>query len=491
MPSEPPTSAGESRERAALRSRLGLWLGPLLALLLLVLPLPLEPAAHRMAALGALVVVFWVSEALPLAVTALLGPSLAALLGIASPREVFAPFGDPVILLFLGSFLMAEALRAHGLDRRLALAILALPGVTGSPWRVLGAVSLVTAGVSMWISNTATAAMMLPIALGLARSTPAGGRAPTALLLCVGFSASIGGVATPVGTPPNLIGLGFIERLGGRSLDFPTFMAIGVPLSLTLLALNALVVRRMLPALGAVAPDVAALRAERRALPEWGAGQWACATVFALVVAFWVLPGVAGLFLPASSPARDALKLVDESVVALLGAALLFAWPVGRGRALAWEHAARIDWGTLLLFGGGLSMGKLFFDTGLAGVMGRAGVQATGVSSLWGLTALALLAAVVLTEVTSNTAAVNMLAPLVAALAQGLGVGLVPPLLAVSFGASMAFMMPISTPPNAIVYGTGLVPLPTMMRVGIVLDVLSYVSIFFWLRLMCPVLGLA
>jgi sodium-dependent dicarboxylate transporter 2/3/5 len=491
MPLEHAAVDGSPR-RTPLCSRLGLALGPLLALALIALPLPLEPVAQRMAAVGLLVVTWWITEALPLPVTALVGPSLAALLGIAAPREVFAPFGDPVILLFLGSFLMAEALHAHGLDRRLALAILSLPGVTSSPWRVLGALSLVTAGTSMWISNTATAAMMLPIALGLARSMSSVGRAPTALLLTVAYSASIGGVATPVGTPPNLIGLGFLERVGGISLDFATFMAIGVPLSLTLLAINAVVLRRLLPGASAVVPDVAALRAERRALAPWGAGEWACATVFASVVTLWVLPGVAGLFLPASSALLPALKLCDESVVALLGAALLFAWPIGGGRrALAWEHGAGIDWGTLLLFGGGLSMGKLFFDTGLAEVLGRAGVQVTGVSSLWGLTALALATATLLTELTSNTAAVNMLAPLVAALAQDLGVPLAPPLLAVSLGASMAFMLPVSTPPNAIVYGTGLVPLPTMMRLGIVLDVATYVAILAWLRLMCPLLGLA
>lgn len=476
---------------ASLRTRLGLVLGPTLALAALLAPLPLEPRQQRLAAVGTLVSIFWVSEALPLAVTALLGPALAVLLGVAPAREAFAPFGDPVILLFLGSFLLAEALRAHGLDRRLALLILALPGVTASAWRMTFALGLVTALVSMWISNTATAAMMLPIALGLVRSTRASAPAAAALLLTMGMAASIGGVATPVGTPPNLIGLGFIRDLSGRALDFPTFMALGVPLALVLLALQVGAARLLLPAVSVELPDGASLAAERRDLPPWGPGQRACAVVFGLVIFFWVAPGSAALLLPAGGPVTAALRGVEESVVAILGAALLFAWPVGERRALTWEHAAQVDWGTLLLFGGGLSMGKLFFDTGLATVIGKGAIAVTGVTSLWGLTALGLAAAILLTELASNTASVSMLAPLLAALARELGVPVLPPLLAVTFGASMGFMLPVGTPPSAIVYGTGLVPLTAMMRVGLLLDLASFVVIFTLLRLLCPLLGLA
>lgn len=479
-----------SEVETPLRARVGLWLGPLVALALWLAPLPLEPRAHRLAGVGALTAIYWVSEALPLAVTAVAGPALAVLLGVASAREAFAPFGDPVILLFLGSFLLAEALRAHGLDRRLALAILALPGVTGSTWRVIAALGLVTAVISMWISNTATAAMMLPIALGLTRSLRATPATSAALLLTMGMAASIGGVATPVGTPPNLIGLGFVRDLAGRRLDFPTFMALGVPLALSLLGLQLCAARLLLPGVSHGAPDVAGLRAERAGLPPWDAGQRACAAVFGLVILFWIAPGTAGLLLPTDSPLLSALKGLEESVVALLGAALLFAWPLRGGRALTWEHAAQVDWGTLLLFGGGLSLGKLFFETGLAAVLGRAAVATTGVSSLWGLTALALATAIVLTEVASNTASVSILAPLVAALARELGVPALPPLLAVTLGASMGFMLPVGTPPSAIVYGTGLVPLTTMMRVGALLDVASFVVIFALLRLLCPALGL-
>lgn len=177
-------------------------------------------------------------------------------------------------------------------------------------------------------------------------------------------------------------------------------------------------------------------------------------------------------------------------MVAVAAAVLLFLWPVGDGKALTWEDGKRIDWGTLLLFGGGLSLGKMMFDTGLAAFVGRAAVEATGVTTLWGLTALALATTIVLTEIASNTATVTMLAPLVLALAGEMGVPAVPPVLAVAFGASMGFMFPVGTPPNAIVYGTGLVPLTAMMRIGVMVDILGFFVILAVLRTLCPLLGL-
>ncbi|MGE0454148.1 MAG: DASS family sodium-coupled anion symporter [Vicinamibacteria bacterium] len=475
------------------RRKVGIWLGPLVGLGLLLAPTGLEAPAHRLLAVTGLVMTWWVSEAIPLAVTALLAPTLAVLLGVAPARSAFAAFGDPVIFLFLGSFLIAEALSVHGLDRRIALAILSRESVARSPLRMRLAVGFVTAALSMWISNTATTAMMLPIVLGLLRAFEAAGskEPPRGMLLILTVSASLGGLATPVGTPPNLIGLGFLERVAGRSIDFLSFMAMGVPLALALMGVLFVVVLKLVPP--ARATDLRAyVRQERAALPEWGEGQSACATAFGLAVFLWLLPGLTTLLgASAPSPLLALAGVLDESVVALLAAAVLFVWPVGQGRALNWGHAANIDWGTLMLFGGGLSLGKLMFDTGLAKTLGQAALRATGVESLWGLTALVLLATIVLTETTSNAATVNMLAPLVLSLAQELGVAQTPPLLAVCFGASMAFMFPMGTPPNAIVYGTGLVPLTSMMKVGLIVDALSYFVILAMLWLLCPLLGLA
>jgi sodium-dependent dicarboxylate transporter 2/3/5 len=476
------------------RRVLGLWLAPLLAVVLLLAPLPLSPAAHRLSAVAAVVMTFWITEAIPLAAAALLVPTLAVLLGVTKAKEALAPFADPTIFLFLGSFLLAEALRVHGLDRRIALGILSLPGVARSPARVRLAVALVTAAISMWISNTATAAMMLPIALGLVRALGAAGSSepPRATLLLVGMAASLGGVGTPVGTPPNLIALGFLKQ-AGIDLDFPSFMAVGTPLALALTFVTFAIVWKLLPPPPAGGVDVAGfVREERARLQPWGAGQTACATAFGLAVMLWLLPGLlsAGGVKP-GSPLGAVTGRFEESVVALLAALLLFVWPVGDRRALGWDDAARIDWGTLMLFGGGLSLGKMMFDTGLADALGRGVLSATGVESLWGLTALLLALTIVLTETASNTATVSMLAPLAIALARQLDVPVAPPLLAVGFGASMGFMFPVGTPPNAIVYGTGLVPLTAMMRVGIVVDVVSFFVILATLRVMCPLLGLS
>jgi sodium-dependent dicarboxylate transporter 2/3/5 len=489
------TTLSEHEEHVdRVRRGVGLWLGPLLFLAVLAAPTGLPAPAHRLAAVMALVITWWITEPVPLAVTALVGPALATLLGVARARDAFAPFGDPVIFVFLGSFLVAEALQVHGLDRRIALAVLGVRGVARSPARIRMAVALVTAGLSMWISNTATAAMMLPIALGLVRALAAAGsrESPRGILLLVAIGASLGGMATPVGTPPNLITLGFLER-AGHPLDFLRFMAVGVPLSLTLTAATLLTVRGLIPQAASAAADVGGWVARERETQEpWGAGQWACAVAFAAAVALWLLPGVITLFGPAPGTwARLVADRLEESVVAIVAATLLFLWPVGGRRALTWAEAVRVDWGTLLLFGGGLSLGKMLFDTGLASVVGRGVVEATGVTSLWGLTALVLATTIVLTELASNTASVSMLAPLVLALTQELGLPPLPPLLAVCFGASMGFMLPVGTPPNAIVYGTGLIPITAMIRVGVVVDVLGFFVIFAVLRLLCPLLGMA
>ncbi|HET7746614.1 MAG TPA: SLC13 family permease, partial [Vicinamibacteria bacterium] len=298
------------------------------------------------------------------------------------------------------------------------------------------------------------------------------------------------GVATPVGTPPNLIALGFLERQAGRTIDFFPFMSLGVPMALALTAMMVLIVRYIAPAPGSGADVRSYVRSERAAQGRWGSGQYACAFAFGLAVLLWIFPGLVALFGadPQSAAGRVAARL-DEAVVAVVAASVLFAWPVGDTRALTWEDGQRIDWGTLLLFGGGLSLGKAMFDTGLAATLGRGVVQATGVETLWGLVALALATTIVLTETASNVATVSMLAPLVLALAREIGVPQLPPLLAVMFGASMGFMFPVGTPPNAIVYGTGLVPITTMIRVGVVVDILGYFVILAVLRVMCPLLG--
>jgi sodium-dependent dicarboxylate transporter 2/3/5 len=234
---------------------------------------------------------------------------------------------------------------------------------------------------------------------------------------------------------------------------------------------------------------------ERQRLGGWTAGQTNTLVAFAVAISLWVLPGV--LSLPVYAQARPVAEWlgarVPESMAALVAAILLFVLPTDLRNGeftLTWDEAAKIDWGTILLFGGGLSLGTLMFDTGVARALGEAITSRTGATSLWSLTAVSVAIGIFLSETTSNTAAANMVIPVAIALAQSAGVSPLPPALGACLGASFGFMLPVSTPPNAIAYGSGLVPIPRMIRAGVVFDLLGFVIILAGLRVLCPLLGL-
>jgi sodium-dependent dicarboxylate transporter 2/3/5 len=481
------------------RRTFGLFAGPAVFAALWTLPLPeLTVPAHRLAAIAALVVTWWMTEPVPLPVTALVGAALMVVCGVASAQDAFAPFANPTIFLFVGSFIIGQAASEHGLDRRLAFSLLSLPAVRGSLVRVALALAALTLAISAWMSNTATTAMMLPVAVGALRAAGVtgarGGRGVAApLLLSIAYAASVGGIMTPVGSPPNLIGLGLLDRLAHVHVNFVTWMMVAIPISLVIAAvLFALTGRRI--ARQGHTMDPAALDGIARPTGPWSRGQRNCAIAFALAVTGWILPGIAGLAWPEAAFSKSLARYLPESVVAILAASVLFVLPVdfaARRFTLEWRHAARIDWGTILLFGGGLALGDQMFATGLAAHVGRALVAVSGADSLWTMTAMATATAILLTEVTSNTAATSMLVPVILSIAQAAGVDPVPPALGVTLGASMAFLLPVSTPPNAIVYGSGLVPILTMVRTGFLMDVIAWLVIVAGLRLLCPLVGLA
>ncbi|HEX2341394.1 MAG TPA: DASS family sodium-coupled anion symporter [Vicinamibacterales bacterium] len=471
------------------RRTVGLFAGPALFLILLVAPLPLPTPAHRLGAILAMMVVLWVTEALPLAVTALIGPVLAILLGVAQARVAFAPFADPIIFLFIGGFMLAEAMFVHGLDRRIAYTALASPAVGRSPWRILIVFGGVTTFISMWISNTATTAMMFPIGLSIVahvtkgrNQDPATRRFAMAMMLITAFGASVGGMATPIGTPPNLIGLGMLERLVGYRLSFAAWMVFGVPLTIILFAF--LVVYFGTTLVKGVKFDASAANPLKSELAKLGGltkGERNVLVAFGITVVLWLLPGVLAIIGMSSTPfARAYGAVVPESVAAMIGAILLFLLPVSwrqRRFTLGWDDAARIDWGIILLFGGGLTMGELAFSTGLAERLGRGIVAMLPVSGPVALTLLFTAVAIIVSETASNTASANMIVPIAIAVAQASGVDPVIPALAATLGASMGFMMPISTPPNAIVYSSGHVPINVMMRYGFALDLVGFLLI--------------
>ncbi len=475
------------------RRRAGFLLAPLLFALLWAAPLALEPRAHRLAAVLGAVVVLWITEAIPMAMTAFLGVAAAVLLGVAPAAVAFAPFADPIMFLFVGSFMLARAIFFHGLDRRFALALLTLPGVHARPARVLAAFALATCVLSMWISNTATVAMMLPIGLSVLHVLEAERPAPayaSALLLSTSLAAAFGGIATPVGTAPNLIGIGFVRRELGVEVPFFSWMTIGMPAGLVLLAVMVAWLGRGAARLPATEALAVQLRAQRRAQGPWTRGQANTALAFGITVALWVLPGVVALGWGAGHPLYRALQgAVPESVAALLGATLLFILPVDARQlrfTLPWEEAVQIDWWIIFLYGGGIALGTLAFQTGLAEAIGRGLSGLLGVQSGLGLLAFSTALAAVLSETTSNTASANMLVPVVIALAQSAGLDGVLPAVGATMGASLGFMLPVSTPCNALVYASGRIPLTAMIRYGLLLDLIGVVVVVALVSLLGP-----
>jgi sodium-dependent dicarboxylate transporter 2/3/5 len=491
-------SEGEERFEHV-RRRAGMVAGPAIFLAVLLAPLSgLTPEAHRLAAVMAGVVTLWITEALPMPVTALLGASVCVVLRVAPAKEVFAPFADPLMFLFIGAFIVARAIFVHDLHRRLAYAVLSLRWVGARPSRILLVFGGVTAFISAWISNTATTAMMFAIGLSILAflfehggTTPQALRFATGIMLMTSFAASIGGLATPIGTPPNVIGLGFIRQMVGVEFPFFKWAMIGVPVVLTLYLflyfyLNALTAK----ALPEISGGREMLSRERAGLGPWTRAQKSTLAAFLVTVALWVAPGIVALVAGAESEAYKALNArVPESVAALVGAALLFLLPGDGGkRAITWEDAVRIDWGVVLLYGGGFALGVLSFETGLAEALGRGITSLLPIHNSFGLLVASVIAAALLSETTSNTASANMIVPVVIAIAKAAGMDPLEPALGATFGSSLGFMLPVSTPCNAIVYGSGFVPLGRMIRYGILLDVAGIVVIVALVRLLVPIL---
>jgi sodium-dependent dicarboxylate transporter 2/3/5 len=479
------------------RARVGIVLGPLLGLALYAFPpFDVAPSAQILMGIMAWVGIYWITEPIPIPVTALLGVTACVVLGIAPAKEAFAPFGHPVIFLLLGSFLLAQAMMVHGVDRRVALWFLSRPTINRSPARILVAFGAITAFLSMWVSNTAATAMMYPIALGILASLrragvrTAGGYG-TGVLLMIAYAASVGGIGTLIGTPTNLIGAGIILDQLSIKLSFLDWMAFGVPiLCVSFLALAGLLLLYHRPPKADTAAFAKMIARERHELGPWRRGEVNAAIAFGVAVSLWVLPGAVGLiFGVEGSHARWVEHHLPEGIVALLAAGLLFLLPVDYRSGevtLSWADAVRIDWGTIVLFGGGLALSNLMFQTGLSAALGKAFMQAFQVETRWGLTLMAIAMGVLMSELASNTASAGMVVPLAIAIAQSAGIDPFMPAMGACLGASFGFMLPISTPPNAIVYASGLIPVIKMIRAGIIFDLLGIVLIWGMLRLVGP-----
>jgi sodium-dependent dicarboxylate transporter 2/3/5 len=482
------------------RRTVGLFAAPLVFVVLLLAPLGLSTPAHRTAAIMATLMVLWMTEALPLAATALLGPVLAVVMQVAPAQTVLAPFADPIIFLIIGSLILAQGMFVHGIDRRIAYTALSAAAVGRSAFRILLVYGAVCTGLSLWISNTAATAMMFPIGLSIvAHISRAGTSHPAhlrhfafAMMLMTAFASSIGGMGTPVGTPPNLIGIGMLEKLAGVDVSFVQWMVLGIPIVLVLFGYVLLQfylsgVRGL--QITADATDL--IRQELARLGPMSRAQRNVLAAFGITVALWVTPGVFALTgADQSAFARGYETALPEGIAALIGALLLFVLPIDWRRrqfTITWEDAVRIDWAIVLLFGGGLAMGELAFRTGLAEALGQAVTSWLPAPSTVTLTLVVTAAAIVISETASNTASANMIVPISIAVAEAAGVRPLEPVLGATLGASLGFMMPISTPPNAIVYSSGHVPITWMMRHGLLLDVIGFIVIVTGILTMAPI----
>lgn len=469
-------------------------LGPTIFVLMLVSDqwqTAMSVEAWRAAAIGLWMAVWWATEAVPVSVTALLPIVVFDPLGIASIRDAAAPYAHPTIYLFLGGFILALALERWNLHRRIALSILDKTGTDGR--RLIGGFMLVCALLSMWMTNTSTTMMLLPIVLSIVAvirdnvtdlSDKDRENFQIAMLLGLAYSASIGGLATLIGTPPNALLAGFMAENYGLELSFARWMLVGVPVSAVMLPIAWFILTRYLypvnvPASQAVDDH---LRKLREQLGPITTPERRVAIIFVTVVASWMF----------RKPVTEWLGIsgVSDAGIVMTAALLLFLLPSGKkssAQLMTWQDMTRLPWGVLILFGGGLSLAMAVSDSGLALWLG----QQLAPLNAWG-TAVLVVASVALviflTELTSNLATTATLLPVMGAIAIQAGLPPMVLVVPVTIAASCAFMLPVATPPNAIVFSTGKLSIPQMVKAGIVLNIIGIIIVSLAALNLAPIL---
>jgi sodium-dependent dicarboxylate transporter 2/3/5 len=440
------------------------------------------------AAIGALMAVLWITEALPLPATSLIPVALFPVLGVAPIREAAAPYAHEFIFLFLGGFMLAQAVEKWDLHKRVALLTLLLVGTR--PARLVLGFMTASALLSMWISNTATTVMMLPIAMSVVGWLAAGDgngvdrkardEFAACLLLGVAYGATIGGVATIIGTPPNVFLAGFLKDTYGIQLGFGQWMLVGLPLSIVFLPVSWLVLTRLVFPVR-IPPGEGGrglIRLELSALGPMGPPERAVAGVFLCTAAAWIARQPVSNLEWVQRNVPSVMRLHDAGI-AVLAALVLFALPAGRGRGSAlldWNSARRLPWGVLLLFGGGLSLAQSVQQSGLASWLSTLFTGLTG-QPPFVLVFAVVVSIIFLTELTSNTATAATFLPVLGAVAVGAGVAPVVLVVPAALAASCAFMLPVATPPNAVVFGSDRIRIGHMVRAGLALNVIAIVLI--------------
>jgi solute carrier family 13 (sodium-dependent dicarboxylate transporter), member 2/3/5 len=464
----------------------GLVSGPLLFIILLATIDRdfISPQAGKVLALAAWIIVWWMTEAVPIAVTALLPLVVFPFLGVMKMSEAAAPYANPIIFLFMGGFMLALGLEKHRLHERIALNLIRITGTSGNG--IIRGFMWATAFISMWISNTATAMMMLPIAVSvikLLKSSPLALSSENltkgernfaiALMLMVGYSSSIGGIATIIGTPPNVVFAGLLDQFFHQKLDFGKWMLVGVPLMLLLLAATYAILTKILfpngiknvkgsdELIAAKLIELGGIRREEKLV----------LLIFAITCLSWIFQQPINLLL-----GKD---MLNDTNVAMMGGVLMFATPVDIKKMkflLHWTDTEKMAWGILILFGGGLCLAQGLSNAGIIQVVGSV-IAKQSPSTQWLLVGL-ITASVFITELMSNVALVQIFLPVVFGIATSVGVNPILLGMPVTIGASMAFMFPVATPPNAIVFSSGYMKVKHMMKAGILLNIVSIILIY-------------
>ncbi len=440
-----------------------LLLGPLLALVAGFLMLPRGDSAAIVTAVTVWCILWWVFEPVPIPVTSLLPLALLPLLGVLTPAQVGQAYGSPLILLLLGGFILSRAMEHSGAHRRIALGMVRLLG-GGSDRRLVFGFMVAAAGLSMWISNTATTLMLLPVALAVLDGSSDRARLAVPLLLGVAYSASVGGLGTPIGTPPNLIFMQVYEDTTGGSISFTQWMAWALPVVVLMIPLMGWWLTRALSGNSVV---------DLPTVGKWSTAEKRVMLVFGLTALAWITRAEPW----GGWRVWFDLPQANDATVALLAVVVMFMVPDGRGgRLLNWERASSIPWGVLLLFSGGICLAKGFTASGLSELLGGWLVTLSDLPLLL-LIAIICLVVTFLTETTSNTASTTLLMPVLAAAAVGAGIAPEYLMLPAALSASCAFMLPVATAPNSVIYGSGLVTIERMAREGVVLNLIGVVVI--------------
>lgn len=493
------------------RQTLGFFLAPAVAIIFALLPTGMDGTQQLLAAVLLGVIILWICEPVPIPVGGLIGVAAVVLLGVAPANEVLAPFGSTTIFTFIGAFILAAAMLKHGLAQRLAFAVLSIPGVAKSTYRVIIAFGAITCILSAFVSNTATVAMLMPTALGILAVIaklmqdrgvvktdfdPLRLRVGAALMLMLAYGASVGGPLTPVGAPPNLIGRGLIEEATGVRISFVEWTATVAPICAAMFVVLAVIMFLLnKPEIRHIDGVHEFIQEQRAQQGKMSRAEINTLIAFGLTVTLWLLPAFASLIAGPDSEAYALLdNRLDEGIVAVVGASLLFILPTNwkeRRATMTWSDAAKIDWGTIILFGTGIIFGSLLSATGLAETIGNSAAENLGITNIVAITAFSAILAILISETTSNTASAAVVVPIVIPLCVAMGVDPIIPALAATFAASFGFMLPVSTPQNAIVYGSGAVPITRMVRTGFVFDVLGAILIISIVPIMVGITGIA